>query len=845
MKVPLSWLRDFVEVELEVDELARVFDDLGLVVEGVQRFGEGLDGVVVARVSEITAIEGADRIRRVVVDAGDGEVEVVCGAWNFSEGDLVPLARVGAVLPGGFEISQRKMRGVLSNGMLCSGRELALSEDGEGILVLGEGAVVGTPLAEALGIAPDVVFDLAVEGNRPDALSIAGVARDLAARLGLDWSVPPLPAPLGDVAEASAEEGCLVKEGGETDVTIRVECPQLCDRFGAWVISGVAVAASPAWMQRRLSMAGMRPINNVVDVSNYLMVEIGQPNHPYDLARLSGRGLVVRVAEPGEKLVTLDGVERTLGLGYDSRPGPADCVIADAEGKVVGIAGVIGGASSEIAEGTCEVLLEVAHFDPMAVARTSRRLRIRTEAALRFERGCDPAAIETTGERFVRLLAAISPKGSRLSVTQVSTALGERPSPRRVLIRVPRVNAILGTDLKAEEVSAHLRSLGFVVDEDGADGGRGGSGQVGDSGEVLVVEVPTFRPDCEREIDLIEEVARIHGYSRIPRRALLVPRAGGLTAYQRERRKVRQVAALALGATEAWTPSFLAPGDHHRAGLAEPEVVVANPVAREESVLRSSLLPGLLAALSRNVSHRNADVILFEVGHVFERAKGSSPAVPDEREVLAVMCADASGSREGVMAAVRAWRVLEDALGLRGVEIRQEPVGGLHPGRAGRLISRGDEVGVLGEVHPAVAEAFGLPGRRIGWLEVALGWESSGGRSSEEGIGILSSVPRRPPEVREPSPYPSADLDLAFAVPEDVPAESVRRSIENALGSAGEWVVLFDVYRGAEIQPGSRSLAFRARVALPDRTLTDADLADLRARAIDAVERETRGRLRS
>src|SRR5438270_474185 len=376
-------------------ELAETIDDLGLIVDALERIGEGLGDVVVSRVLEIRPIPKADKIRQVLVDAGGGQtVEVVCGAWNFSVGDLVPLAPVGAVLPGGFEITQRRMRGVTSNGMICSGRALRLSDDHEGILVLAPGPRVepGVPLVEALGIQADVVYDLDITPNRPDALSIAGVARDVAARLRVPFT---LPAPL--VAESGPS--------ASTMASVTVDAPELCPRFTGRVLTGVVVGDSPPWLVRRLTMAGMRPINSVVDASNYVMLELGQPTHPYDLDLLPGPGLLVREAAPGEIVVTLDGLERRVG-GVPAQPA-ADCLICDATGAPVGIGGIMGGASSEISRQTSRVLLEAAYFSPMAIASTSKRLGLRTEASVRFERGRDPAGIEGGVRRFCQLVVGV------------------------------------------------------------------------------------------------------------------------------------------------------------------------------------------------------------------------------------------------------------------------------------------------------------------------------------------------------------------------------------------------------------------------------------------------------
>ncbi len=432
-------------------------------------------------------------------------MEVVCGAWNFEVGDLVPLAPVGAVLPGGFAIGKRKMKGVVSNGMLCSGRELRLSEDHAGILRLNDvvGAAPGVLLTEALGIEPDVVFDVAVEANRPDAWSMAGVARDLAARLGsaLRRARAAGPTRAGRRPEVA---------GRTTLATVQVDDLELCPRFTARVITGVEVGPSPDWLARRLVLAGMRPINNVVDASNYVMLELGQPTHPYDLDRLAGHGLLVRRARPGETLTTLDGVERTLG-----RPGPGlgdtgqDCLICDAEGTPVGIGGVMGGASSEIDDGTTRVLLEAAYFVPMAIARTSKRLALRTEASARFERGCDPAGIDRAADRFCELLALTGGpamaggrrghrRGRATSPVRSSSPCGRAPGQRPPGYGVHRCRG--GRPARAR--------WAMTVAADRA--ARTTSSRV---------TVPTFRPDIRPapmgEADIAEEVARTYGYARI------------------------------------------------------------------------------------------------------------------------------------------------------------------------------------------------------------------------------------------------------------------------------------------------------------------------------------------
>ncbi len=781
MRVPLSWLRDFAPLDHPVDVLVATLNDLGLAVESVERVGEGLDGVVVAEVLEVGPIPKADRIRRVVVDAGGPEpVQVVCGAWNFGVGDLVPLATVGAVLPGDFAIGARTMRGVESHGMLCAANELGLPGDHDGILVLPEGLTPGTPFARATGITADVVVDLEVNPNRPDAMSIAGVARDLAGRLGVPFAVPEPKVPATGPPARSA--------------TVVLEAPELCGRFVGAVLGGITVGPSPAWVAERLTLAGMRPINNVVDASNYVMLELGTPNHAYDLAQLPGRGLVVRRAETGESLVTLDGIDRRLTTD--------DLLICDAERRPVGIAGIMGGASSEISPGTTEVLLEAAWFLPIAVSRSSRRLKLRTEASARFEKGVDWAALDTAVARFCELLG-VAPGAPP------SDARGELPDHSPVALRIARVNALLGTGLSAAEVVGYLGAIGF----DSTPAGEG----------VVDVMVPTWRPDSETEIDLVEEVARIHGYSAIARTVPTSTQTGGLTPYQRDRRLVRQLLA-GFGASEAWSTTFLSMAAIERAGLdADDSVVVTNPLVADESRLRPSLLPGLLAATTHNAARRQRSVQLFEVGKVFAQP-GPGALLPIEQERLAVALAG-SDARE----AVDAWQVLVEGLLLDDTRIEAAPAPGLHPTRTARIVVAGTTVGFLGEVDPDVRVAHGIE-EQVAYLEVDL--------------EVLLALPHGARPYVPVSRFPSSDIDLAFEVPEAVPAGDVARTLREGDGLVVD-VRLFDVYRGEQVASGARSLAFTVRLQAQDRTLRDEDVSTVRATLVDAVERAHQARLRS
>lgn len=784
MKVLLSWLRELAPLDDDPVALGHTMSALGMAVESLEQLGRGLDGIVVARVLETRAIPGANRVHVVEVDAGDGEaLQIVCGAFNMETGDLVPLATVGTTMPNGIAIGRRKLAGEWSNGMLCSSPELGLGGDPGGILILPETLAPGTPLTEALGIESDVLYDLEINPNRPDAMSVAGVARDLAGHYGVPFT---LPSPAVEDADPP---------GAAELATVEVLDGDLCGRFVARVLTGVTVGPSPARIASRLTLLGMRPINNVVDASNYVMLELGQPNHPYDLARLAGRGLRIRRARDGETMVTLDDVERRFTAD--------DLLICDAEDTPVGIAGIMGGASSEISPDTTDVLLELAWFQAMPIAVTARRLGLRTEASARFERGCDPYMLDLAAARFCELLG-VAPAPGTIDVR------GELPAPAPVRLRTARVNRILGTSLDAATIERCLSPIGFEVTP--VDGDHD-------------VVVPSFRPDTESEIDLIEEVARHYGYERIPRTVPPAVHTGALTVRQRERRLVRH-AMTGLGLSEAMPMPFLAPGDLARSGLADDGIVLTNPLVAEESVLRTSLLPGLLGAVAYNLSHRNAGVDLWEIGHVFRVPAGPTGSpLPDEREHLAAIVADRDATE-----AVAIWWALVEVLAVPGAELRAATVAGLHPSRAAEVVVAGEVIGAVGEVDPDVLAAHRID-CRVAWLEIDL--------------GRLLDLPHGERRYRPVSRQPSSDIDLAFEVDDTVPAADVERTLREAAGDLLVRLELFDVFRGAQVREGRRSLAYSLRLQAPDRTLTDEEVGEVRRRVIAAVESAHAANLRS
>ena len=778
MKVLLSWLNDygpFVDPadRAAVDAIADHFSMLGLTTDDLQRIGS-VPGVVTARVVRTEAHPDAANIQRVWVDTGDGrERHVWCGAYNFRPGDVVPLATVGTEMPDGRTLTKRGILGIDSEGMLCSARELGLGDDHTGIYVLPPDSPLGVPYGQVLGRGEDAVLDLDVTRNRPDAWGYIGLARDLAARLKVPFRIPR---PALEVADA------------EKLIKVDIVDGDRCGRFTATVLSGITVRPSAPWLADRLAAAGMRPINNVVDVSNYVMLERNQPNHAYDLATLGGGGFRIRRAIDGEVLTTLDGVDRRLADGH--------LLICDGDDRPIGLAGIMGGADTEIDPATTEVALEMAWFAPRPVARSVVRLGLRSEASARNERGVDPYGIDTSIARFVELLRETCPDLVVHAGAADARGSSLPPEHRSCDVRIGQVNRILGTALSADELAPLLDPIGFTV-----------SG----SGATRTVALPSWRPDCEIEVDVIEEVGRHYGYDRIPKTVPASTVHGRLSAYQQRRRTLRQV-LLGLGITEVMPNPFLSPTALADAGLEGDAVTITNPLVTDEGVLRTSLRPGLLRAVAFNESHRRRGVALFELGHVYPPGTGELPA---EYEALGVVLAG-----QEAPAAVAVWREIAAAMGL-GARLDQATVpAGLHPTRSATLSAGGRVVGAVGEIAPDVLEAFGVD-ERVAVLELDV-------------TALLERDPK--PTVWKPtSRHPSSDLDLAFVLPDDVPAERLEKAIRQSAGPLLVGLHLFDVYRGEGIAAGGRSLAFRLRLQAPERNLTDTDVADVRTRVAGAA----------
>jgi phenylalanyl-tRNA synthetase beta chain len=792
LRAPLSWIREFTPLDnIETAAIADALDQLGLEVEAIDEPGRDVDGVVVARILNVVPHPDADRIRLADVDFGDGELRVVCGAPNIEAGMVVPFARVGAVLPGDFKIERRKIRGVVSEGMLCSARELGLGDDHGGILVLPADVPLGTDVREVLGL-DDVVFDLSITPNRPDAMGITGVARELAAHFGQPFTLTERePAPITDsVARAR----------------VVVEAPDRCPRFVA-LAAQVVMGPSPAWMQRRLTLAGMRPISNVVDVTNYVMLERCRPLHAFDLGRLAGRGIVVRLASAGEKMTTLDGVERTLQT--------ADLLICDGERVPQGIAGIMGGAAAEVSDATTEILLESAYFEPSGIARTAKRLGLRSEASARFERGVDPNNTGSGADRAMELFAQVA------GAVPADGAIDVYPNPierARINVRTERVNALLGTTLSGAEIAEYLTPLGIEM-------------------HGTEATVPTFRPDLEREIDLVEEVARRVGLDNIARSVPSNPeKIGGLSARQRDLRTVTDV-LVGAGYDEVFTLPLLAPADLANAGPPPSELIeVENPLRAEESILRPALLPGLLRAVAYNAAHGEPAVALFESGTVFSPPRAGEP-LPEERRSLAF--ARAHRARRAphepdrpvdVYDATAALTALAQELRVADLRIEAASVDGFHPTRAARLLVDGTPIGHVGEIATHVVEALALAAPVV---------------ACELDVDAFLAGARTDRAARPVSRFPASSVDLAFVVDDRVPAAAVQTTLVVAGGELLEHVALFDVFRSDALGQGKVSLAFALRFRALDRTLTDDEVSTLRKKCIDAVVAAHAAQLRS
>lgn len=783
MRVSFSWLADYVDIDMPASELADALTMAGLEVEAVWDRYEYLRTVKVGRIARVAPHPNADRLRLCEVDIGDRQVKVVCGAPNAAEGMLSPLALPGTELPGGMRMEKSVIRGETSEGMLCSGGELMMGTDRSGLMAMDPGLTPGAPLTEALGLS-DTVFEIGLTPNRPDCLSIIGIAREVAAIQGTALRQPDIALPSGNGDARKA-----------TSVTI--QAPDHCPRYAARLIEGIRIGPSPDWLRDRLLSIGLKPISNVVDVTNFVMMEMGQPLHAFDLDFLAGERIVVRLARAGERFTTLDEKERTLDDEM--------LMICDAE-KPVAVGGVMGGLNSEIQETTTRVLIESAYFDPISIRKTAKKLGLATDASHRFERGVDPEGTLRAIDRAAQLMLEVG------GGTLVEGIVDERPKrvgPDRIDLSVSATNRLLGIDVDDSTVTDLLRSIGFEVEPVDAD--------------RLSVLPPSFRVDVTRPQDLMEEVARLYGYNRIPTTSPLMPAEAKLpSASLRLRNRIRDLMT-GFGFTEAVNYSFIQPDAPDRLRLPDGDprrngVAVLNPLTEDQSVMRTSLLPGLLGNMGWNRARQVRDLKLFEVGKVFIGKTGDD--LPDEPQMAAglwtgnrtapiwlakeIPCDfyDIKGVVEGLLEGLRIW----DA---RFTRMADDDCLFTRPGHTARIRVGDADIGRVGEVHPETLSRFDLKGTAF-YFELDLD-------------RLLPLVP----EVRQTADiprYPAVDRDITLIIGKETEAAAVRDAVRNS-GIPGvdliEAVTFLDAYEGKNIPSGRRSLSFRITYRSPEGTLED------------------------
>jgi phenylalanyl-tRNA synthetase beta chain len=782
MNVSRRWLEAFLRRSLDIRDLTERLTMLGAAVDSVEPLHADLNDVLIATVDEVRPHPNADRLRVCLVNGGSAErLNVVCGAANVVAGRTYPFAPVGAVLPGGLRIEKRKLRGETSEGMLCSARELGLGQDGEGIWQLDTDAPPGTRLIDALPLVDHrLVVD--VGPNRPDLLGHKGFARELAAAYGTPFRLPAIPNPVGSDVPRVSRVGGAADVGG---VHVAIEDPEGCPRLLGAVIRGVRITASPTWLAQRLEAVGVRAINNVVDATNYVMLELNQPMHAYDIGRLQGPSVIARRAQGGETITTLDGVERTLT--------PEMTVIAD-RGGAIGIAGVMGGASTEVSEQTIDVFLECAYFAPREVRRTRRTLGLSTEASYRFERGIDRWGGVEALRRCIEIVQAVA--GGQLADAPIDVGPGP-PNPPRIFLRPSRVTQVLGIELPWSAMEGFLVSVGATLVPKPED-------------DRIAVEAPSWRPDLLREIDLVEEIARLHGYEKFPDE-LRPFRPGPLDDAPIERAAALVRQGLAQQGLFEVMPLPTAPEDDSKS------VRLLNPLSSAEGHLRRRLLPGLVRLVQRNWDNHVENVRLFEIGTVFSSAEaGERPK--EERHVAAVL----TGRREPPHWTgtgenrIDLWDLkgqFEAAVALAVPEgtVQLEGNGWVARNSSGRTIG-----------HAGLLEAAGPR-----WAAPLFGYEL-----------VLDPAARQPTRFAALPSTPSSERVLALLLPEGRTVREVEELLRRSSGPLLEAVVIESDYRGSELPAGTRSVAFRLTFRAPDRTLRDTEIDTIETQTLAALSAE-------
>ena len=795
MLVPLKWLRDYVDIDIDTQEFADMMTMTGSKVEKVDFFGKETNGVEVCKILEIEQHPDADRLKVTKVEVANGEIlQIVTNATNIKVGDYVPVARIGAVLPGDFKIKKGKLRGVLSEGMFCGAEELTIpsafvedhKKDGIYILDHQDSFELGMDVRDVLGIN-DALIEFEITSNRPDCRSIIGIAREAAVTLGKELKYPEIKV-----------QACDEEMSFEIDIQT-----DLCKRYCGRVVKDVKVGPSPYWMQRKLIEAGMRPISNIVDITNYVMLELGQPLHAFDLDDIKYNKMTVKMAEEGEKFTTLDGVERTL---------TSDMLVIGNQDKTLDLAGIMGGENSEIKDTTTSIFIEGASFAKENIRATSKKLGLRTEASSRFEKGIDINLAEEAVNRACQLIEEL---GCGTVLNGMLDYYPQKEEVQKVTVNPVRINKLLGVNVPMDQFINILESLEFKCNLV--------------SSEVLELEVPTFRLDITEDADILEEIARIYGYDNIPSADLEGNATAGVkTDKQKFEDKVKKNAT-AIGLNEILTYSFVSPKGVDKINLPQDDekrdfVKIINPLGEETSVMRTTLIPNMLDVISTNISHKVEEVSAFECGNTFIPQEG----LPIETKKY---CVGMYGKEVDFFVLKGVIESVLNNVGLKGYEIEPETTNlTFHPGRCAKIVYNNIYIGTFGELHPDVIENYNL-GQRVYVAEINID-------TVFENLNLTKSYNPLPK-------YPSTSRDIALIVKDEV----FVKQIEDIIKANGEDLVesykLFDVYKGAQIEEGHKSIAYSITYRSKDKTLTDEDVAKVHEKILSELSEKLNANLRS
>ncbi len=797
MLVPLGWLKEYVDLKVGLRELTEKLTLSGSNVEGLEFMGKDLNNIVIGKIKKVFKHPDASKLLVVNVDVGNNELQIVTGASNIKENDMVPVAIPGATIHGGKSIASAEFRGIKSDGMLCSAKELGFDDNGlspdirDGILILPPDSPVGYDVKEYLGLE-DVVIDFEITPNRPDCLSIIGMAREAAATLKASFNVPDI---------KLKHEG---RENAKNLVQISIEAEDLCSRYVAKIVNDVKIAPSPLWMQRRLQACGIRPINNIVDITNYVMMEIGQPLHAFDYEKIKGNHIIIRRGRNSEKMVTLDGITRDISEEM--------LVIAD-KNRPIALAGVMGGEETEIDDTTKTILIESANFSGTNVRRTSRKLGLRSEASMRFEKGIDPNICNIAADRACQLIEDL----------EIGTVLKgnvdvyvNKSNEKIIRFSHERINRTLGTHISQEEVIRILERLEIKV--------------IKEDDEYFAV-IPTFRSDISQQADLAEEVGRIYGYDKLPS---TLPQGdatrGKLSLHQKLSDDIKQLLTN-IGFSEVYTYSFISPKAFDKMNVPRDSelrkaVIIKNPLGEDQSVMRTTLISSMLEVVKYNLNQRVEDIRLFEMGSIYRPQEIPLKQLPIEDKKLGLcLC----GKSFDFFDLKRAIETVFAKLRIDKHAFLQDKHFAFHPGRLSKIILSGQEVGFAGELHPDVLENYGID-ERVYMAEL-----------------FFDLMLRNASNVIEFKPlpkYPPSERDLAIIVEDTVPAGDIIEEIKKSSGELLEKAELFDVYKGGQIPSGFKSLAFSLVYRASERTLTDLEVNEIHNKVKARLEEKFNGTLR-